>query len=65
VTELRVKDSFTCMERVDFETSADQLGDGARVLADASRGSQGVSAELTVVRLAADLNGLAATRTPS
>jgi hypothetical protein len=48
------------MDRVDVESLADQVRDGARLLADAAQGSDGVGADLTLVRLAADLNGLAA-----
>jgi hypothetical protein len=48
------------MDRMDVETLAEQVRDGARLLADASRDSHGVGADLAIVRLAAHLNGLAA-----
>ena len=48
------------MDRVDVGGLAEQVGTGARLLGQAVRGGHGVAADLDIVRLAADLNGLAA-----
>jgi hypothetical protein len=47
------------MDRVDVGDLAGQVGEGARLLSEAARGGHGVAADLALVRLAADLSGLA------
>jgi Protein of unknown function (DUF3887) len=47
------------MDRVDVSELAERVGVGARLLGEAARSGDGVAADLTMLRLAADLNGLA------
>lgn len=47
------------MEGVDVAELAERVGVGARLLGEAARSGHGVAADLTLLRLAADLNGLA------
>jgi hypothetical protein len=48
------------VEAADVAGLAERVGEGARLLGEAARDGHGVAADLSLLRLAADLNGLAA-----